>query len=65
MTEPDDSHELQAELAGLRATVIDQAATERHTASRRANKLLKPQSDPKGRWEVVAQVVSEGLPIEV
>ncbi len=33
--------------------------------TRRTNELLKAQSDPKRRWEVVAQVVSEGLPIEV
>ena len=52
-----------AELAAARKR-IRELETEL-AVTKRANELLKAQSRPKRRWEVVAQVVSEGLPIEV
>ena len=53
-----ESAELTAARKRIRELEIELEVT------RRTNELLKAQSDPKRRWEVVAQVVSEGLPID-
>ena len=54
-----ESAELTAARKRIRELETELAVT------RRANELLKERVGPKRRWEVVARIVSEDLPVEV